>query len=124
MRTRRSGIFLRAIAGSEARELSMSGKPKLTGLSGNEIYCLRLKGFTPSGVVIGNSVQSMGLLGGIRSSFRAGEIADVTQMIHAGREAALKRMIAEAEREGVDGVVGVSSELRHLGTNSEFLFVG
>jgi uncharacterized protein YbjQ (UPF0145 family) len=105
----------------------MSGKPKLTGLSGNEIYCLRLKGFTPSGVVIGNSVQSMGLLGGIRSSFRGvigGEIRDVTEMIHAGRESALKRMIAEAEREGVDGVVGVTSELRHLGSNSEFLFVG
>ncbi len=105
----------------------MSGKPKLTGLSGNEIYCLRLKGFTPNGVVIGNSVQSMGLLGGLRSSFRGvigGEIPDVTQMIHAGRESALRRMIAEAEREGVDGIVGVSSELRHLGRNSEFLFVG
>jgi uncharacterized protein YbjQ (UPF0145 family) len=105
----------------------MSGKPKLTGLSGNEIYCMRLKGLTPSGVVVGNSVQSMGFLGGIRSSFRGvvgGEIRDVTQMIHAGREAALQRMTTEAEREGVDGVVGVSSELRHLGGNSEFLFVG
>jgi hypothetical protein len=26
---------------------------KLTGLSGNEIYCMRLKGLIPSGVVIG-----------------------------------------------------------------------
>jgi hypothetical protein len=79
----------------------MSGKPKLTGLSGNEIYCMRLKGLSPSGVVVGNSVQSMGFVGGIRSSFRGvvgGEIRDVTQMIHAGREAALQRMIAEAER--------------------------
>jgi hypothetical protein len=38
-------------------------EPKLTGLSGNEIYCMRLKGLTPSGVVIGNSIQSMGFLG-------------------------------------------------------------
>jgi uncharacterized protein YbjQ (UPF0145 family) len=100
---------------------------KLTGLSGNEIYCMRLKGLTPSGVVIGNSIQSMGLLGGVRSAFRGivgGEIPDVTNMIHEGREAAFDRMRAEADREQVHGVVGVSSELRNLGGNSEFLFVG
>src|SRR5271170_584809 len=100
---------------------------KLTGLSGNEIYCMRLKGLTPTGVVIGNSIQSMGLLGGVRSAFRGivgGEIPDVTGMIHAGREAALQRMKAEAQREQVHGVVGVTSELRALGGNSEFLFVG
>jgi len=100
---------------------------RLTGLSGNEIYCMRLKGLTPSGVVIGNSIQSMGFLGGVRSAFRGivgGEIPDVTAMIHAGRQAAFERMQAEARREGVQGVVGVTSELRGLGGNSEFLFVG
>jgi uncharacterized protein YbjQ (UPF0145 family) len=101
--------------------------PKLTGLSGNEIYCMRLKGLIPSGVLIGNSIQSMGFLGGVRSAFRGvvgGEIDDVTQMIHEGRAAAFKRMRAEADREQVHGVVGVTSELRNLGGNSEFLFVG
>jgi uncharacterized protein YbjQ (UPF0145 family) len=105
----------------------MASKPKLTGLSGNEIYCMRLKGLTPSGVLVGNSIQSMGFLGGVRSAFRGivgGEIPDVTQMIHEGRAAAFKRMRAEADREGVHGVVGVTSELRSLGGNSEFLFVG
>ncbi|HEY2679070.1 MAG TPA: heavy metal-binding domain-containing protein [Steroidobacteraceae bacterium] len=105
----------------------MFNAPKLTGLSGNEIYCMRLKGLIPSGVLIGNSIQSMGLFGGVRSAFRGivgGEIADVTQMIHEGRAAAYKRMRAEADREQVHGVVGVSSELRNLGGNSEFLFVG
>jgi uncharacterized protein YbjQ (UPF0145 family) len=99
----------------------------LTGLSGNEIYCMRLKGLIPSGVVIGNSIQSMGLLGGVRSAFRGivgGEIPDVTQMIHEGRAAAFTRMRAEADREQVHGVVGVTSELRSLSGNSEFLFVG
>jgi uncharacterized protein YbjQ (UPF0145 family) len=101
--------------------------PKLTGLSGNEIYCMRLKGLIPSGVVIGNSIQSMGFLGGVRSAFRGilgGEIPDVTRMIHEGRAAAYARMRAEADREQVHGVVGVTSELRNLGGNSEFLFVG
>jgi uncharacterized protein YbjQ (UPF0145 family) len=105
----------------------MPTTPKLTGLSGNEIYCMRLKGLIPSGVVIGNSIQSMGLLGGVRSAFRGivgGEIPDVTRMIHEGRAAAYTRMRAEADREQVHGVVGVNSELRSLGGNSEFLFVG
>jgi uncharacterized protein YbjQ (UPF0145 family) len=105
----------------------MAGECKLSGLSGNEIYCMRLKGLTPSGVVIGNSIQSMGFLGGVRSAFRGivgGEIPDVTNMIHEGREAAFERMRAEANREQVHGVVGVTSELRSLAGNSEFLFVG
>jgi uncharacterized protein YbjQ (UPF0145 family) len=105
----------------------MNTGPKLTGLSGNEIYCLRLKGLSPTGVLVGNSVQSMGFIGSVRSAFRGivgGEIPDVTQMIHDGREAAFKRLQAEASREGVHGVVGVSSELRNLVGNSEFLFVG
>jgi uncharacterized protein YbjQ (UPF0145 family) len=105
----------------------MVGAPKLTGLSGNEIYCMRLKGLIPSGVVIGNSIQSMGFLGGVRSAFRGivgGEIPDVTRMIHEGRAAAFTRMRAEADREQVHGVVGVTSELRSLSGNSEFLFVG
>jgi uncharacterized protein YbjQ (UPF0145 family) len=105
----------------------MAVECKLTGLSGNEIYCMRLQGLTPSGVLIGNSIQSMGFLGGVRSAFRGivgGEIPDVTNMIHEGREAAFDRMRAEANREQVHGVVGVTSELRSLAGNSEFLFVG
>jgi uncharacterized protein YbjQ (UPF0145 family) len=105
----------------------MLAAPKLTALSGNEIFCMRLKGLTPCGVLIGNSIQSMGFIGGVRSAFRGivgGEIADVTQMIHAGRAAAFRRLREEADREQVHGVVGVSAELRSLGGNSEFLFVG
>ena len=105
----------------------MAVDSKLTGLSGNEIYCMRLQGLTPSGVLIGNSIQTMGFLGGVRSAFRGivgGEIPDVTNMIHEGREAAFDRMRTEANREQVHGVVGVTSELRSLAGNSEFLFVG
>ena len=105
----------------------MPAVPKITGLSGNEIYCLRLKGFKPQGIVVGNSVRSMGFLGGLGSAFRGlvgGEVPEVTQMVHDGRAAAFARMTAEAKREGVSGIVGVTSELRALAGNSEFLFVG
>lgn len=102
-------------------------RPSVTGLSGNEIYCMKLKGFSPSAVLVGNSVRSMGVLRGIRSAFRGalgGEVADMTALIHEGRDAAFKRMVDEAAKEGVTGIVGVSSELRSLSGNAEFLFVG
>jgi hypothetical protein len=56
---------------------------KLTGLSGNEIYCMRLKGLTPSGVVVGNSVRSMGFLGGVRSAFR-GSLSGNSEFLFVG----------------------------------------
>jgi uncharacterized protein YbjQ (UPF0145 family) len=102
-------------------------RTKVTGLSGNEIYCMQLKGYRPDGVVVGNSVHSMGALGGVTSAFRGavgGEVPAVTEMIRNGREAAYKRMVEEAVREGMQGVVGITSELRGLAGNSEFLFVG
>lgn len=102
-------------------------QPSVTGLSGNEIYCMQLKGFRPSAVVVGNSIQSMGFLGSLTSAFRGvlgGEVPEITATIHDGREAAFRRMVDEAVHEGVHGVVGVSSELRSLAGNTEFLFVG
>lgn len=50
---------------------------KITGLSGNEIYCLSKKGCTPGSIVVGNSVHSLGLLQGIGAgltSLAGGEI--------------------------------------------------
>src|SRR5258707_3863174 len=104
----------------------MQSAPKLTGLSGNEIYCMRLKGLIPSGVVIGNSIQSIGFLGGVRSAFRGivgGEILDATQMIHESLAAPFKRVRAEADREQVHGLVNDASALLRLSGNCEFLFV-
>lgn len=99
----------------------------MSGLSGNEIYCMDLKGFYSAGVLIGNSVQSMGFLRGIKSSFQGvlgGEIENVTQIIHEGREQAFERMIQEAKQHGSNGIAGVTSEIRNLAGNTEFLFTG
>ena len=99
----------------------------LSSLSGNEIYCMHLKGYAPVGIVVGNSVRSMGFLGGIGSSVRGvvgGEIRQITDVIHDGRQAAYERMVAEVEQGGAHGAVGVSSELRNLAGNTEYLFLG
>jgi uncharacterized protein YbjQ (UPF0145 family) len=101
--------------------------PIMTGLSGNEIFCLQLKGLVPGELVLGNSVGSLGFLGGVGAGFRGilgGEITQVTEMISEGRHLAQARLIDEAKRLNALGVTGVTSELRHMQGNIEFLSVG
>ena len=100
---------------------------KVTGLSGNEIYCLALKSMNPGELVVGNSVNSMGFLGGLGAGVRnllGGEVPQVTEAITAGRSSAYNRMVAEAKQAKANGVVGVTSELRNFQGSTEFLFVG
>jgi len=101
--------------------------PVMTGFSGNEIYCLRAKNMTPGELVIGNSVHSLGFLGSIGAGVRnimGGEVTQVTEIIHEGREQAFQRMVQEAENHGGAGISGVTSDLRHFHGNIEFLSVG
>jgi uncharacterized protein YbjQ (UPF0145 family) len=98
----------------------------MTGLSGNEIYCLHLKGLSPGDLVIGNSVFSMGFLGSLASAGRnllGGEVSQITKIIHEGRSEAYGRMVKEAEARGGAGITGVSNELRTFQGHSEFLSV-
>lgn len=99
-----------------------------TGLSGNEIFCLAQKGWTTGNLVLGNSVYSLGLLRGLTSGLKTlagGEIRSVTELISEGRHTAISRLEAEAARQGVDGLTGVTSDLKKFGVGLvEFLAVG
>ncbi|MBI5534337.1 MAG: heavy metal-binding domain-containing protein [Deltaproteobacteria bacterium] len=99
----------------------------ISGLSGNEIYCLSLKGIQPAELTVGNSVRSLGLTGSIGSSLQTlagGEIANITQLISEGRHAAIQRMEEEARRHEASGVTGVTTELKTLSGYTEFLSQG
>jgi uncharacterized protein YbjQ (UPF0145 family) len=99
----------------------------LTGLSGNEIYCLAQKGWSPHNIVVGNSVYSLGVVRGITSGLRTlagGEVASITQLISDGRHAAIARLEQEASGHGAHGLTGVVSELRSMGGMTEFLAIG
>jgi uncharacterized protein YbjQ (UPF0145 family) len=99
----------------------------ISGLSGNEMYCLALKGFSAGEIAVGNSVVSMGLsgaIGTVGSSITGGEIRPVTEMISSGRHAAIQRMEEETKRLGATGVTGVVTELRSLAGFTEFLSQG
>jgi uncharacterized protein YbjQ (UPF0145 family) len=98
-----------------------------TGLSGNEIYCLAKKGYTPGNIVVGNSVHSLGLLRSIGTGFKTllgGELEQMTALISEGRETAFKRLVAEGNTHQATGITGVTSELIFHGTNIEFLALG
>jgi uncharacterized protein YbjQ (UPF0145 family) len=99
----------------------------MSGLSGNEMYCLNLKGLAPGDLVLGNSVYSMGFVGGIGAGLRSmmgGEVTQITEVIHEGRLQAIDRMSEEAEESGGYGISGVSSELKMFRGNIEFISVG
>jgi uncharacterized protein YbjQ (UPF0145 family) len=99
----------------------------MTGLSGNEIFCLRKKGLSPGDMVIGNSVYSMGFLGSLWagiSTLTGGEVTQVTDMVHQGRLNSYTRMVAEATKHGGVGITGVSNELIQQQGNVEFLSIG
>lgn len=101
--------------------------PINTGFNGNEIFCLHKKGYTPGELVIGNSVWSVGFLGGIGSALKTiagGEVTQITQIIHEGRKSALDRMEAWTGLHGAVGITGVTNELVIHSGNIEFLSVG
>ncbi len=104
-----------------------TNQPIVTGLSGNELFCLAQKGYTAGNIVVGNSVHSLGLLGSIGSGFKAilgGEIEQVTKLIEEGRETAYQRMMHEAATHHATGITGVVSQLIFHGSNVEFLSIG
>jgi uncharacterized protein YbjQ (UPF0145 family) len=105
----------------------MKSDSKISGLSGNEMYCVNLLGFLPGNLLVGNSVFSMGFIGGIGSGLRTiagGEITQFTNMIAEGRRLSLERFEKELADNNGSGASGVSSELVFHPGNIEFLSVG
>src|SRR5215467_6466128 len=99
----------------------------ISGLSGNEIYCLAQKGWGPGNIVVGNSVYSLGFVRGLTSGLRTlagGEIESITELIADGRHAAITRMEKEADHQKAHGLTGVASELKKVSGMIEFLAIG
>jgi uncharacterized protein YbjQ (UPF0145 family) len=99
----------------------------ISGTSGNEIYCLSLKGLAVGEMVVGNSVFSLGLGGWLQSmgiTIAGGEVSQITQIIAEGRHAAIGRMEQEAQKHGASGVAGVVSDVTSLAGYTEFLAQG
>lgn len=87
-----------------------------SNLSALDFWIINDAGFEPLGLVLGNSVFSMGISGGIATAFKGlqrGELTALTQLMYSARELSLQRMKAEADTLGADSVVNVQIEIIH-----------
>jgi uncharacterized protein YbjQ (UPF0145 family) len=97
---------------------------KISGLSGNEIFCLNKVGILPGQLCVGNSVVALGVgrsIGAGLSTLGGGEVREVTQLVHDGRVKSFARMTEEARQYGGMGVTGVSFDVINHGGNLEFI---
>ena len=93
-----------------------------------EMWNMATMGYAPMRLLLGTSVYSLGLVGGVRStlkSFVRGEINELTQLVYSARENAIAVINDEAKAIGADDVVGVKTYVYQLGSGLiEFLAIG
>jgi uncharacterized protein YbjQ (UPF0145 family) len=103
-------------------------KPVTSDMTNEEMWNMVNVGFMPIRLVMGVSVYSLGLKGGIFSTLQTlggGEVAGLTEILYEAREKALARIEEDAERCGADEVVGVKTHIYDLGGGLiEFMAIG
>ena len=70
------------------------------------------------GVCYGLVVRSMGLVGGVASSFKAlrrGEVSQYTQLLEESRRHAIDRMVENASLMGAQGLIAVRFDSSEIG---------
>jgi uncharacterized protein YbjQ (UPF0145 family) len=108
------------------------GDPPLTpvtsDMTNEELWNMANVGFLPVRLVMGVSVYSLGLKGGIFSALQTlggGEVSGLTEILYEAREKALARIEKDAELCGADEVVGVKTNIYDLGGGLiEFMAIG
>lgn len=97
-------------------------------MTSEEIWNMANVGYMPLRLVMGVSVYSLGLAGGIFSTLQTlggGEVDGLTEILYEAREKALERIEQEAERCGADEVVGVKTRIYDMGGGLvEFMAIG
>jgi uncharacterized protein YbjQ (UPF0145 family) len=97
-------------------------------LTPQEMWNLNKMGYAPMKLLLGTSVYSLGLVGGITSflkSFVKGEITELSKLIYEARENALAVLNKQADEIGADEIVGVKTYVYQIGNGLiEFLAIG
>jgi uncharacterized protein YbjQ (UPF0145 family) len=97
-------------------------------LTAEEMWSTTKLGYVPLKLVLGTSVYSLGLAGGIVAAFKnlvKGEIKELSELIYGAREESLKKVQAQAEAIGADDVLGIKTYIYNLGGGLiEFLAIG
>ncbi|RII26052.1 MAG: hypothetical protein CXR30_16970 [Geobacter sp.] len=102
--------------------------PITSDMTNEEMWNMINIGYMPIRLVMGVSVYSLGIVGGIKSMFKSmvrGEVDVLTSLLYEAREKALDRIQMDAKRHGADDVVGVKIHVYELGGGLiEFLAIG
>jgi uncharacterized protein YbjQ (UPF0145 family) len=97
-------------------------------LTEQEMWNITKIGYVPLKLILGTSVYSLGVIGGIRATIRGylkGEISTLTQLIYGAREESLKKIQQQAQAIGADDVLGIKTYIYQLGGDViEFLAIG
>lgn len=115
---------------SRATHLRSSGSQEIVSsdMTNIEMWNMATLGYEPMRLLLGTSVYSLGLVGGVTSflkSFVRGEINELTRLVYAARENALAIISSEADAIGADDVIGVKTYVYELGSGLiEFLAIG
>ena len=103
-------------------------KPVTSDMTNEEMWNMVNVGFLPIRLVMGVSVYSLGLKGGIFSALQTlggGEVEGLTEILYEAREKALARIERDAESCGADEVVGVKTHIYDFGGGLiEFMAIG
>jgi uncharacterized protein YbjQ (UPF0145 family) len=124
-----SGVKEMLMLGTASRNPSLPADSVVTSdLTPQEMWNLNKMGYAPLKLLIGTSVYSLGLVGGITSAFKSfvkGEITELSTLIYEARENALAIINKEADEIGADEVVGVKTYVYQLGSGLiEFMAIG
>lgn len=97
-------------------------------LTAEEMWNVAKMGYAPIKLILGTSVYSLGLVGGLKASIRnfvKGEITVLSELIYGAREESLKRVRQQATEVGADDVLGIKTYIYDLGSGLiEFLAIG
>jgi uncharacterized protein YbjQ (UPF0145 family) len=97
-------------------------------LTAEEMWNVMRLGYAPMQLVLGTSVYSLGVIGGVKAALRGiakGEINSLTQLVYGAREQSLKKVQDQAQAIGADMVIGIKTYIYQLGSELiEFLAIG
>lgn len=128
-----SGVNEMLMIGTASRATHSQTSPAIeeiisSDMTNIEMWNMATLGYAPMRLLLGTSVYSLGILGGVTSilkSFVRGEINELTRLVYAARENALAIINDEAKAMGADDVVGVKTYVYQLGSGLiEFLAIG
>jgi uncharacterized protein YbjQ (UPF0145 family) len=97
-------------------------------LTSEEMWGITKLGYAPMQLVLGTSVYSLGVYGGLKAALRGiakGEISTLTELVYEAREKSLKKIQDQAVAIGADMVLGTKTYIYQLENNLiEFLAIG